>query len=273
MTIVSLFLCSLLWGNQAHASPQDMDEAADLYQQGRAKFDTYDYEGAIVLWTQAYSKLKDSEETRVIRADLVHNIATARVEAYKLDGKIRHLELARLLLRKYIKEVAEIEGTSFEGAAELARNEKKLAEIDEILFAQDPVEPAAKPATRSSAKPARRSRRGPYDEPLPPGSAAEPDSPRRPLRIAGASTMAAGGVMGIVAITGMALGNKAEDDYVASGADLDAVDSQGKRMNGIAIGAGITAVILTGVATALLVVDSRKHKNRKVSWTGTQLLF
>jgi len=85
--------------------------------------------------------------------------------------------------------------------------------------------------------------------------------------------MAAGGVMGIVAITGMALGNRAEDDYVASGADLDAVDSQGKRMNALAIGAGVTTIILTGVATALLVVDSRKHKDRKVAWTGLQLSF
>ena len=42
--------------------------------------------------------------------------------------------------------------------------------------------------------------------------------------------MAAGGVMAIVAITGMALGNKAEDDYVASGADLDAVDKLIQRL-------------------------------------------
>jgi hypothetical protein len=225
------------------------------------------------LWTQAYSKLEDSEETRVIRADLVHNIATARVEAYKVDGKTRHLELARLLLKKYIKEVADMDGTSFDGAVELARNEKKLSEINDILFAEEVVpEPAAKSA-KPAARPARRSRRGSYDAPLPPGSVAEADSPRRPLRIAGASTMAAGGVMAIVAITGMALGNKAEDDYVASGADRDSVDSQGKRMNGLAIGAGVTAIVFTGVATALLVIDSRKNKDRKVSWTGTQLLF
>src|SRR5262245_19291174 len=52
-----------------------IEDARKLYDRGRAKFETFDYLGAIELWTQAYEMLPDDDRYSEIRARLMFNLA------------------------------------------------------------------------------------------------------------------------------------------------------------------------------------------------------
>jgi hypothetical protein len=132
---------------QPAASDVEMDEAKELYTQGRARFDTLDYQGAIDLWTKAFGLLPANDDTRSIRNDLVYNIATAQEEAYKVDRDPTHLRQAVGLLRRYVEEYKQLYKATPEARAEVAKVEARIAELEARLAEAEAAQaPAATPA-------------------------------------------------------------------------------------------------------------------------------
>jgi len=237
-------------------------EAQRLYQEGRARFDTIDYLGAIDLWTKAYALVRESEETQEIRAALVYNIASARVEAYKVDGEIRHLHQAKFLLKKYLREFDEIHGSgSWDSFEESAKITKKLQEIDaQIEKAKAGEEPkAAEEATPAVPK----TQPGVHPE--------QRDRPKRgPLAIAGIAVASSAAIPLGVMIAGLVRGQRLEDDFQQEDADRHEIDRQGANANKLAIAGGVLTGVMVVAGVVLVIVDKKRSGGRKsrVAWDG-----
>jgi len=117
------------------ASSRDevVEEAARLHREGKARFETLDYEGAIELWTQAYAKLPPTDENREIRNELAYNIATAQEKAYEVDGDVTHLRRAKGLLEHYLEEFKHINKPTEAARAEAADVEQRIASLDQAI--------------------------------------------------------------------------------------------------------------------------------------------
>lgn len=137
---------------------QTLDEARSLYQKGKAKFETYDYEGAIEDWTEAYATLDETPRNREIRNNLVYNIALAQEKAFDLDGDVAHLRQAKALLEKYLSEYETLYKDAPDGDAEIEKVRTRIAEIDariaEQAGAEAPTEPTEQPAVPAVPPPA-----------------------------------------------------------------------------------------------------------------------
>jgi hypothetical protein len=111
----------------------ELEDVRQLYEEGKAKFDTYDYAGAIDLWTKAYAKLEPVEGNREIRNNLVYNIATAQEKAFEINGEVVHLRQARALLQRYLDEYKSLYRPTDEGREEVAKVEARIQEIDDRI--------------------------------------------------------------------------------------------------------------------------------------------
>ena len=115
----------------APAEDAALAESRALYDEGKARFDTFDYEGAVDLWTKAYAKLP--EDNAGVRNAMVYNIATAQEKAYDVDKDLQHLRQAVLLLQSYIKNYKAIYKRTPETEAEVQKAENRIAALQERI--------------------------------------------------------------------------------------------------------------------------------------------
>lgn len=139
---VGLSLCAagvVLPTRQALAAPPEdsteakLAEAKTLYEQGKAKFDTAEYNEALVLWKKAYGLLTESPDTNEIRNALVYNISEAEIKAYEVDRDPSHLRKAKALLTDYVKTHTALYGE--ERADERTQATDRLVEVEQMLEA------------------------------------------------------------------------------------------------------------------------------------------
>jgi hypothetical protein len=123
----------------AATSPASLDDVRALYDEGRARFDTFDYEGAVELWTKAYGQLPP--EADEIRNKMVYNIATAQQLAYDVDRDPTHLRQAVLLLEQYIKSYKVLHVRTPETKAEVQRAQERIAALQERIERAERGEP------------------------------------------------------------------------------------------------------------------------------------
>lgn len=239
------------------ADAEALGKARELYSRGETRYETFDYEGAIDLWTEAYGKLRESPQSSAVRAALVYNIATARVNAYEVDKDVRQLHRAKLLLSKYIADYVQIYGDNFETLQEISKIKAKQEEIDRMIAE---VERTGTADVEQSS--------GPVDlgelDPAPPAQpSAEPTDRKRklgPMGIAGIVTASLGVAMAGVMVGGLVGGMKKRDDYEQLGADREGLEAEGITMNRLAVGSGIAAGALVVTGVVLLVVDVTKRR-------------
>ncbi len=133
----------------APAEDPAVTEARALYDEGKARFDTFDYKGAVDLWTKAYAKLPD--DASGVRNAMVYNIATAQEKAYEVDKDLQHLRQAVLLLEQYVKNYKAIYKRTPETKVEVDKAEARIASLKERIAkaegGNDPTPPpnAAQP--------------------------------------------------------------------------------------------------------------------------------
>ncbi len=192
---------------EAAAAP-DLTEVKALYEEGKAKFDTYDYAGAVEAWTQVYAKLGDSPTERQIRNDVIYNIATAQERAFDVDHDPAHLRQAVGLLRKYVSEYKALYEATPEGRAEVAAVEARIAELEAKIAA---AESGAAPTTAAPAttpQPSPRAEAAAKKRALKDILRTDPDiAPRyragKAMVVGGAVTLSIGGVMLLGALSGI----------------------------------------------------------------------
>lgn len=239
---------------QAPASPTPLDEARELYREGRAAFDTADYDGAVALWTKAYAKLPDTDDTRSIRNDIVYNISTAQIEAYALDRDLGRLRRAEVLLRRYMDEyisaAEDIEGM----VAETEKVRRRLREVQDRIAEAEAGSQTPAPATADPAPADAASTQ--------PGEPAPVDRPRlNGLQIGGIVALSAVALTAGATIAGGVIWANAKDEFE----DPDTRE-QGRKNHrtgsAVAISAGILTGALVVAGVTLLVVGKQRRQRR-----------
>lgn len=250
------------------AAAPDLTEVKSIYDRGKAKFDTFDYGGAVELWTQAYALLGDTAEERQIKNALVYNIATAQERAYEIEHDVARLRQATALLRKYVEEYKALYQATPEGRAEVQRVETRIAEL-ELRIGQAESE-GAPPAAATEAEPAtpaprrtnlERERKLAVRELL----RNDPDiAPRyragRGMIIGGSVALGVGAVMFLGFISAVAT-------YPGDYDDL----SRWRRNAWIGVGTVSSALVVGGAVLLGLGIPMRQRASRdanaKVAWT------
>lgn len=238
-------------------------EAETMFRRGQAKYETADYNGAIDLWTEAYSLVDSTPETASIKALLLYNLAQAHVKAYELDEDDIHLKQAQQLLQSFRNNLELLYEDKAQLDEETKKVDERLAEIEQMLA-------AAKPAPEPEP-----------DEPPPPELEPEPEPviddpsdarPGKPLIITGGVLLGLGVGAGVVAIAGAVIGSGANDI-----ADLDPSDvvareqrfATGRTGNTLAIVGAVGAGLLLPIGAALIGVGAKRNGKAK---PGTALL-
>jgi hypothetical protein len=269
--------------------PEVAREVQELANQGSAKFEIADYEGAIELWEQAHDRLPPTVEYASMRAQLQVLLAHAHVQAYAVDEDPQHLHKADKLFAAFLEALdpadtvdrAQIESEREELAAELARLDAIRAEREEA----EARELAAREAE------ARALALGELEvEDAPPWT----EDDRRRTKVytgVGASLVALGGVsLGLMAVglVGGATTEQAGQDSIDSlpgdPADYTAdtwADElrRGRTYNALAWTGGALAVALLSSGTALIAIAATQRRRAGVRGrararpTGLELRF
>ncbi len=242
----------------------DMDQVRKLYEDGRARYDTLDYTGAIDLWTQAYALVAANEKNRDVRNNLVYNIAAAREKAYELDGDLMHLRRAKGLLENYLAEYKAIYKPTEAARKEVEKVQARIKEIDDKLTeAESAGGQTGSPSPTAVAEPpdpgqdaqqeARREKEAARD-------ALRGDPEIAPLYKTGKAMVGGGaamiGVGAVAALVGGAVGNS--DDVFNQETPAE---TRRRRIGGYtAMGLGVG---LIGGGVALVVIGVKKRNEAK----------
>lgn len=103
-------------------------EAREMFERGRSKYDTFDYEGAIDVWQQAYAKVPQSQAG--VRNAMVYNIALAQEKAFDVDKDVAHLRQAVLLLEQWVGSYKAMFKKTPETEAEVGKAQKRIKDLN-----------------------------------------------------------------------------------------------------------------------------------------------
>jgi hypothetical protein len=231
--------------------PNDLAEAQRLYEEGRAAYDTFNYDAAISLWTTALARVPQTAEAGAIRNAIVYNLASAQLKAYALDHDELRLKRARLLLEKYLAEQAD--------GADPADVERVTAQMNEIDAELAKTEKTQDPKTDTTAI-----------VPPPPDEKPHVPSKRGTVMIGVGATLlvVAAGLTGGMA-TGIVIGRRAETrlgelDTLEDEDERPDVVARGKLGNRTAIATGVVAGLALAGGIALVIVGKRTRERDKV---------
>jgi tetratricopeptide (TPR) repeat protein len=240
-----------------------LTESKGLYQDGKSKYDLFDYDGAIDAWSKAYAVVPESEDARPIRNALVFNLAVAQRKAFDLDGDVTRLKKAKLLIERYLKEYQQLYGIDPNTAEETAESRAKLAEI-EALLAEREAKPEPVPPPGPTTEPE------PTPEPGPTAPVVDEAAVKkaRTLLIAGGVVAGLGLVTGaVVGGLGAAQGQAAEDEIIDNPLQLGTTRAtriaDGRNANTLAIAGAAAGGALLVVGVIVLGVGAAKLKRAK----------
>lgn len=216
----------------AEPTTVDMAEVKKIYDEGKAKYDTLDYAGAIEAWTRAYAIVPAQDDYREARNDLAYNIATAQEKAYDIDHKVEHLRQARGLLVSFVEEYKQLYEPTPEAKAEVARVKERIAALDARIA-------AAEQTAVAMPKPEERKRRGAA---VKEEFAKDPELYQeyrsgRGMMIGGAVSLGIGGTLGLVGIAVATNSAFTEDRAVAI--SLGVIGLAGIVTGAVLLGVGV----------------------------------
>ncbi len=137
----------------------NIKEVRRLYREGRARYETLDYAGAVELWTKAYAMVEPIPENREFRNNLVYNIAAAKEKQFELEQDVTYLKQAKGLLERYVEEYKALYEPTEQAKAEVAKAEAKIAEIQAKIEQHEATSSAASSAAPADDRAARQEQR------------------------------------------------------------------------------------------------------------------
>jgi tetratricopeptide (TPR) repeat protein len=105
-----------------------MAEAKELFDAGVARYTAADYEAAVNLWLEAFSLVPATYDNRMIKAELIYNVARAQQKWFEIDKDVKHLRQSREILLRYVDELDELYGE--QATMEREKVEEQIAGID-----------------------------------------------------------------------------------------------------------------------------------------------
>jgi hypothetical protein len=260
--VLSLMLTMALPAPSEAGDPVDPDaaavaEASAHFEEGKTRYETSDYVGAVEAFTQAYQaagRVDDEGKRDNALSALLYNLASAHVKARNVDGDDRHLRQAQELLQRAID-------SGFDGAGAcrklLDEVEAELAAVDEAEAEPAALEAEAEPAAHDTDLQSS----APQDIPTAPDDGHDPG---RPLVITGGVITGLGvGSLGLMG-AGLGLASSAEADFAAGPTrdDRDDALAKGKRSNAMVIAGGVAGGVLIATGVALIIVGKRRSSSK-----------
>jgi hypothetical protein len=232
------------------AEQTPLQRAEQLFRRGVARYELAKFDEAVQLWTEAYGILEPTRENRAIRNDLVYNISSAQVEAYRIDGDPRRLREAKQLLVRYVEVYRELSEGDDTSEQEIKQAETRIAEIDAMLLEVEKKREAREREPATSA--ARRQARA--------------------LVISGA-VVTSFGVVGLgVAFAGLGVGVRADREFEQEPAQRELNRRRGRQANVLVATGTAVGIAFLAAGIALLVIgkkNERKLKAAPVAGRGT----
>lgn len=118
--------------DEAPPPDEDFEAAKQLFDAGVASYTASDYGAAVEAWTQANALLPPTFDNRLIKAELIYNIARAQQKWFEIDGKIEHLRAARDTIRRYGEEI-ELIYPADQLALERQKVDEQVSELDAAI--------------------------------------------------------------------------------------------------------------------------------------------
>jgi tetratricopeptide (TPR) repeat protein len=213
---------------QPQADPV-MVEAKQLFDAGVARYTAADYEAAVNLWLEAFSLVPATYDNRMIKAELIYNVARAQQKWFEIDKDVKHLRQSREILLRYVDELDELYAE--QATMEREKVEEQIADID-VQIAKWEAEQA-----RREAELAERMRPK-FDE-----AADAREAKRNKAIIASGASLTVLGVGGVaLLVTGIITAKSAED----RSADLLLESDIPARQAALSQGQGGNAMMLLG---------------------------
>lgn len=108
-----------------------MAEAKELFDAGVARYTAADYGAAVDLWLEAFSLVPATYDNRMIKAELIYNVARAQQKWFEIDKDVKHLRQSREILLRYVDELDELYGE--QATMEREKVDEQIADIDEQI--------------------------------------------------------------------------------------------------------------------------------------------
>ena len=232
-----------------------LDEARRLFDAGVARYTAADYGAAIDFWLEAYAMIPPTFDNRLIKAELIYNVARAQQKWFEIDEDITHLRQARETLTRYLGEIDELYGE--QGALEREKIEEQIADVDGQIKAWEDEQ------ARREAELAERMRPK-FDEE---GDARE-ERRNRAMVGAGAGLTALGvGGVGML-VTGIIIAGGAENQVASLPLESDiaareSAISRGQAGNALIVTGTLAGAVFLTAGVPLLIVGSLAEKKRK----------
>lgn len=206
-----------------------MAEAKQLFDAGVARYTAADYEAAVNLWLEAFSLVPATYDNRMIKAELIYNVARAQQKWFEIDKDVKHLRQSREILLRYVDELDELYAE--QAAMEREKVQEQIADID-VQIAKWEAEQA-----RREAQLAERMRPK-FDE-----AADAREAKRNKAIIASGASLTVLGVGGVaLLVTGIITAKSAED----RSADLLLESDIPARQSALSQGQAGNAMMLLG---------------------------
>jgi tetratricopeptide (TPR) repeat protein len=236
-----------------------MAEAKQLFDAGVARYTAADYEGAVNLWLEAFSLVPATYDNRMIKAELIYNVARAQQKWFEIDKDVKHLRQSREILLRYVDELDELYGE--QATMEREKVDEQIADID-VQIAKWEAEQA-----RREAELAERMRPK-FDE----AADAREAKRNKAMIAAGASLTVLGAGGAALLITGIITAKSAEDTAAGLVLETDiparqSALSQGQAGNAMILLGSLAGGVFLSAGVPLLgvglVAESKRKQRRR----------
>lgn len=173
VALASLMTLATAAPHEAQAAPPSaqLDPGVeDLLRRGKSKYEVADYEQAVDLWTQAYEQIPPGPEFQTRKAALMYDLSSALEKQFEIEGEVKHLKRAKMLLENYRAALPAIYTLESDRLPADQRAASRIAQLDEkIAAAEGTAAPVVVPAPAPTPNPTP----APAPATAPPTAAAE----------------------------------------------------------------------------------------------------
>lgn len=155
MSTLALVVASVLCfapASDAAAETADLTHARRLFDEGIARYDAADYEGAIEVFTLALGEVRgQGVDNFSVRGLLLFNIGRAHMRAHDIDKDVEHLRQAQVIFERFVEE-AEANPDEID-EADVNEARAQLDELARMLAAAERSDPEDEPTPAQRDKP------------------------------------------------------------------------------------------------------------------------
>ncbi|TPV95699.1 MAG: hypothetical protein B7733_08750 [Myxococcales bacterium FL481] len=260
--------------------PEPDDSFEVLYRQGDRAYEAERFTEAAELWRQALESQPETEETSATRANVLSQLLTAYVDAYRESDDREHLVVALEVAAVYESELSQVYGAAWSLPPHVAAAVRDVSRRLELHDGEQAADDATEERAAQDETASTPVRADPQEDLLPKPDGWRDQGDGRVLFGGGVATT----VFGVAAL-GPAIWGAAESIRSASARRSSAVAAEEQGIDSvpweeiekhgwfddqearIAVGSAIAAVVLVTAGTIMTTIAFRKARSHRATHT------